>query len=67
MDAFFSQSVWVKYDDGGDAVQITVPASCNVSQLVRAIKGELKVVLEKHDVSHIKLHKKEEERKGIIP
>jgi hypothetical protein len=36
--------VWVKYGTGR-SVEVSVPSDCNVSRLIKVIKGELYVVL----------------------
>jgi hypothetical protein len=54
--------VWVKYG-AGQAVKVSVPSGYDVSDLKKAIKGELSVVLKDYDVSQIELCKPEEEHK----
>ena len=42
--------VWVRYGNGR-AVKVSVPSTCDVSDLIDAIKGKLSVVLRDYDVS----------------
>ena len=54
--------VWVKYVTG-HAVKVSVPSTCDVSDLIVAIKGELPRKLGDIDADEIYLYKPEEERK----
>ena len=54
--------VWVKYGTG-HAVKVSVPSTCDVSDLIDAIKGKLAPDLDAFSVGRIELYKPEEERK----
>ena len=56
------QKVWVKHE-AGHAVKVSVPSSCDVSDLIKVIKGELSPDLDAFSVGRIELTKPEEERK----
>jgi hypothetical protein len=57
-----NQFVWVKYG-AGHAVEVSVSSDCNVSRLIKVIKGELSDELMGIGLSQIELYKPEEDRK----